>query len=205
MREKSITIEKTIKSKTSYTETKILLSVFPLHAQFTLYSHTFPFNAPFQCFPFKNSATRNTTTILPPLLYSLLQEATIGLLQDLIVVRLERQPTFLRLANLFIAKFGLVFGDEGLLMPTAIRGRIDEQLSMACGRKERDRQLLLAGVSEMMRAVARDVGAHTSFVERQEPEGGGVDGFADLGCRRMSAQFERNERAAQQELGRRIP
>jgi len=80
-----------------------------------------------------------------------LQEATIRLRQDVIVVRLERQPyeesgqqaarkdrdwwwiltAFLRRPYLRIAKSRLFFRDEGLLVPTALRRRIDKQLRMA--------------------------------------------------------------------------
>jgi hypothetical protein len=81
----------------------------------------------------------------------LLQEAAIRLRQNLIVIRLERQPSFARQSNLLIAIRRFLVVNISLLVPAALRRCIDEKLCMA------------------------------SLVEAEEPEGCCVDCFADLG------------------------
>lgn len=80
-----------------------------------------------------------------------LQEAPVRLRQDLIIVGLEPKPPFGRRANLLVAKSCLLFWDERLLVPTALRSSIYQQLGLA------------------------------RLVEREEPESRGINRFADLG------------------------
>lgn len=58
------------------------------------------------------------------------QEASSRLGQNVVVVRLEREPAFLRFANLLVTKAGLVFRDVCLLVPAAFLSGIDEELGV---------------------------------------------------------------------------
>lgn len=80
----------------------------------------------------------------------LLQEATIRLRQNLIIIWLKRKPAFRRQSNLCKAVGSFFVVDERLLVAAPLRRCVDEQLCM------------------------------TGLVQAQEPESSGIDGLADL-------------------------
>jgi hypothetical protein len=61
----------------------------------------------------------------------LLQETPTRCRQDLIVVRLERQPAFLWCADLLVRELGFFFGDERPLVSATALSGVDEQLCVA--------------------------------------------------------------------------
>lgn len=75
--------------------------------------------------------TNNEIFIVGSSITDLLQEATLRLRQNLIIIRLEGQPPLLRRADLRVAEPRLLVRDEGLAMPAAIRRGIDQQLRVA--------------------------------------------------------------------------
>lgn len=62
----------------------------------------------------------------------LLQETASRLRQYVVVVWLEREPTFLTCANLLVTELRFVLGNESLLVTATIRSSIHEELGMAC-------------------------------------------------------------------------
>ena len=60
-----------------------------------------------------------------------LQKTPPSLCQDIVVIRLEREPTLPRCSNLLVAEASLVLRDVCLLVPAALLRGIDEELSVA--------------------------------------------------------------------------
>lgn len=89
-------------------------------------------------------------------------------------------PSLFWRADLLVREPGFIFGDQGSLVSATAFGRVDKQLCMTYEASECD----AAGDEDKLQWVA----GLTCFVEREEPECGGINCFPNL---QTSARYNR--------------